>query len=295
MRANRVSKSSTLDVQCYARGMVGKNKRRPPFSGPSLTPHQIVAYNFRRAREEEGWTQSQTSAQLEPYLGYTLNQAGVSAIEKTFDSERRRNIDVAELVAFSRCFRRPLGWFFIPPPGMGSAKIDTPQSGAIDMHDRLPAAHLATLAVGTPRGWDAFLDRITEMLDTDGDEAWRAMLDAFDGVKTDRWETQINLRRRAAQQATLVRFAGHEDDVITSMAALLVELVKLTPLGFQKLRTTDPDEALRLLAEGDQLVRPLMKLAAERQKERNARLDGFDQLEPIDLLEALGKLEAEDP
>ena len=274
--------------------MVGKNKRRPPFSGPSLTPHQIVAYNFRRAREEEGWTQSQTSAQLEPYLGYALNQAGVSAIEKTFDSERRRNIDVAELVAFSRCFRRPLGWFFIPPAGMGSAKIDTPQSGAIDMHDRLPAAHLATLAVGTPRGWDAFLDRITEMLDTDGDEAWRAMLDAFDGVKTDRWETQINLRRRALQQATLVRFAGHEDDVITSMAALLVELVKLTPLGFQKLRTTDPDEALRVLAEGDQLVRPLMKLAAERQKERNARLDGFDQLEPIDLLEALGKLEAED-
>ena len=133
------------------------------------------------------------------------------------------------------------------------------------------------------------------MLDTDGDETWRALQDAFAGVKNDRWETQINLRRRAAQQATLVRFAGHEDDVITSMAALLVELVKLTPLGLQKLRTTDSDEALRLLAEGDQLVRPLMRAAAERQKERHARLDGFDQLEPIDLIEALGKLEAEGP
>ena len=64
-----------------------------------MTVHQVVAYNFRRAREEAGWTQSQTGEYLEPFLGARLNQAGISAIEKTFDSDRRRNIDVSELVA----------------------------------------------------------------------------------------------------------------------------------------------------------------------------------------------------
>src|SRR4051812_7193834 len=82
-----------------------KDKLLPPGANrPRLTVHQIVAYNFRRAREREGWTQVRTSDALEPYLGFKLNQAGVSAIEKTYDSDRRRNIDVAEVVAFSRCF-----------------------------------------------------------------------------------------------------------------------------------------------------------------------------------------------
>ena len=78
--------------------MVGRTKKKTT-SKPMLTVHQVVAYNFRRAREEKGWTQAQTSDALEPFLGYSLRQAGVSAIEKTFDSERRRNLDVAEVVA----------------------------------------------------------------------------------------------------------------------------------------------------------------------------------------------------
>ena len=84
---------------------------------PTLTVHQIVAYNFTRARQQAGWTQVETSERLEPFLGYRLNQAGVSAIEKTYDTERRRNIDAAEIVAFARCFNEPIGWFFLPPTG----------------------------------------------------------------------------------------------------------------------------------------------------------------------------------
>ena len=77
--------------------VVGRSKQRQA-AKPALTVHQIVAYNFRLAREEVGWTQAQTSEMLEPFLGMRLNQAGVSAIEKTFDSHRRRNIDVQEVV-----------------------------------------------------------------------------------------------------------------------------------------------------------------------------------------------------
>ena len=46
-----------------------KSKSNPK---PSLTVHQVVAYNFRRAREQMGWTQSQTSEALEPFLGYRM-------------------------------------------------------------------------------------------------------------------------------------------------------------------------------------------------------------------------------
>ena len=262
--------------------VVGRNKKRSS-AQPTLTVHQIVAYNFRRAREETGWTQAQTSDQLEPFLGYRLNQAGVSAIEKTFDSERRRNIDVSEVVAFSRCFMRPIGWFFLPPPGAGADLIEP----TTDDRHTLHAADLTTLVVGGPTGWDSFLDRITELLEQDSDEMWAAMQAAFAGIKTTTWEKQINLRRRALQQATMVRFAGPDDEVISGMAALLVELVKSTPLGMLKLRDKDPDEALELLAEGDELVQPLID------KQRNSRRaavpsqDTFADVTDIDLAEAL--------
>ena len=35
-------------------------------------------------------------------------------IEKTYDGDRPRNIDVAEIVAYARCFALPLTWFLIP-------------------------------------------------------------------------------------------------------------------------------------------------------------------------------------
>jgi hypothetical protein len=254
-----------------------------------MTVHQIVAYNFRRAREEEGWTQSQTSGYLEPFLGYRLNQAGVSAIEKTFDSERRRNIDVAEVVAFSRCFMRPIGWFFLPPPGTGGDRLEP----TTDDRYELRAADLTTLVVGGPTGWESFLARITDLLRTDPDEVWTAMQAAFAGIKQTTWEKQIDLRRRALQQETMARFIGPEDEVITGMAALLVELVKMTPLGMLKLRGTDPEEALRLLAEGDRAVQPLIDKHRRDHAAGLSRTGSFADLTDIDLLEALGRPDPE--
>ena len=148
----------------------GSQPDRPSQVRVSVTAHQVVAYNFRRARTQAGWTQAgwtqtQTSQRLEPHLGYALNQAGVSAIERTFDSDRRRNIDVAELVAFSRCFNRPLGWFFLPPPGPGTAEIDNATATGTEPDARLPAPQLAALAFGTPHGsTDAVITGLVALL-----------------------------------------------------------------------------------------------------------------------------------
>lgn len=265
--------------------MAGRSKQKNAVR-QTLTVHQIVAYNFRRAREENGWTQSQTSEQLEPHLGYRLNQAGVSAIEKTFDSERRRNIDVGEIVAFARCFRRPVGWFLLPPPSAGSHLLEP-----VDDRRHTYAADLAAVVLGSPAGWESFVGRITELLSTDRDATHDALRLAFVGDKDSSWENQINLRRRAVQQVALARYASPGDDAITSMAALLVHLVKSTPLGFAKLRDTDPEEALRLLAEGDRLVQPFIALAEQDRESGTTTGGAFGDVAPIDVAEVLGMRE----
>lgn len=269
---------------------VRKRTRIAASAPPTLTVHQIVACNFTRARQQAGWTQVETSDRLEPFLGYRLNQAGVSAIEKTFDTERRRNIDAAEIVAFARCFNRPIGWFFLPPTGHSTDLVEPVQTGDLQAFN-IPAADLTALVVGSPDGWQHFLHRLAELLDADHQPTWDALLWALQGQRDDdHFEQQINLRRRAIEEVTLARLAGPEDDVITNMARLLVQLVKLTPIGYNKLRDTDPEQALALLAEGDQLVANLTKDAERRRSAGKAgrpSKGGFDDLKPIEPAGAL--------
>jgi hypothetical protein len=268
--------------------MVGRKRTRTPEPPPaSLTAHQIVAYNFARAREAHGWTQVETSEQLAPFLGYKLNQAGVSAIEKTYDSERRRNIDVAEIVAFSRCFGFPIGWFFLPPSGHIDDLIEPVQTGELERVN-LDTAHLLALVLGTPRGWEPFVERVVELLREAPDSIAAALRLAYRGERDEHgWEKQIDLRRRALRETTLVRQAGPGEEVISKMASLLVDLVKLTPLGFELLRDSDPQEALRLLTLGDADVQNLLRMAREERLQGLKGHGGFDDLEDIDPAEVL--------
>ena len=242
--------------------MLGKlfamaRQKKPAREHPKLSVHQVVAYNFRRARESLGWTQAETSERLAPYVGLRLNQAGVSAIEKTYDSERRRNIDVAEIVAFARCFGVPLGWFFVPPPGRGADWIEPANDGE-------PRANLAASDLRDPRPrhpreggrpWPPASS--SSPAATPDDTRLARSASRSPACATTEWQgQQIDLRRQALLATTLVEYATPGEQTIKKMAELLVELVKLTPIGFDQLRATDPDEALRLLAQGDQLVQP---------------------------------------
>lgn len=78
--------------------------------------NQVVAYNFRVARELRGWTQEEAAEQLEPYLGMRLTQASISAIERAWDGDRNREFDAQEILAFALAFDLPLIWFYLPPP-----------------------------------------------------------------------------------------------------------------------------------------------------------------------------------
>jgi transcriptional regulator with XRE-family HTH domain len=103
--------------------MVGR-KKTPADKSPqlnSLSPgeadlNEVVAYNFRLARELRRWTQEEAAQALEPLLGQRLPQASISAIERAYEGERRREFDAQEVLAFALAFNLPLVWFFLPPP-----------------------------------------------------------------------------------------------------------------------------------------------------------------------------------
>src|SRR6516225_11661853 len=103
--------------------MVGRRRTPPDTKPPDLVRrpgqadlNEIVAYNFRAARELRGWTQEETARALEGLLGQRLPQASISAIERAYEGERHREFDAHEILAFALAFDLPLVWFFLPPP-----------------------------------------------------------------------------------------------------------------------------------------------------------------------------------
>lgn len=101
----------------YGGAMRKASKSTKPPEDTGTDVNEIVAYNFRAARELRGWTQEETALRLEGLLGQRLPQASISAIERAYEGDRRREFDAHELVAFALAFELPLVWFFLPPPG----------------------------------------------------------------------------------------------------------------------------------------------------------------------------------
>lgn len=115
---------NAYDVEMVGRRRTSTDTRRtdakPPDSArrPGQADlNEVVAYNFRAARELRGWTQEETAQALEGLLGQRLPQASISAIERAYEGDRRREFDAHEILAFALAFDLPLVWFFLPPPG----------------------------------------------------------------------------------------------------------------------------------------------------------------------------------
>ncbi len=98
-----------------------------------LDANQVVAYNFRAARELRGWTQDHVAHLLAQYLGQQLPKASISAIERSMEGDRRREFDAQELVAFALTFDLPIVWFFLPPPGAEDYRLHGTHRSALDL------------------------------------------------------------------------------------------------------------------------------------------------------------------
>ena len=81
-----------------------------------LTPNQVVAYNLAQARMWKNWTQAEAAEQLERFLGARWSKATFSSAERSVDGQRVRQFTADDIVAFSRGFGLPVGFFFLPPP-----------------------------------------------------------------------------------------------------------------------------------------------------------------------------------
>ena len=79
--------------------------------------NEVVAYNFKAARELRGLTQEETAQLLERSLGQRLPQASISAIERLTKGTGAAKSTPMSFLAFALAFDLPLVWFFLPPPG----------------------------------------------------------------------------------------------------------------------------------------------------------------------------------
>lgn len=96
----------------------------------TMTPNQVVAHNVARARALRGWTQAEAGEHLAKYLGAKLSEASFSALERSANSVNRIKVFSAdELLALSRGFDLPIGYFLTPPPPDSDAAVHTPDAG----------------------------------------------------------------------------------------------------------------------------------------------------------------------
>lgn len=135
--------------------MSGVPRRQRP-AHPAWTPNQIVAHNLAKARLLRGWTQDQAAEACAPYLGTRLSPASWSALERSVDGGRIREITADELVAFARAFDLPIGFFLTPPSVWDNHVVATPDTGP----DGLEPVELFDVVIGTEENlaaWKQYL------------------------------------------------------------------------------------------------------------------------------------------
>src|SRR5438067_1548647 len=95
----------------------------------TMTVNQIVAHNVAQARSLRAWTQEEAAKALAPYLGARLSVASFSALERSATSINRIKVFSAdELLALSRAFDVPIGYFFTPLPPAADAGLYAPDA-----------------------------------------------------------------------------------------------------------------------------------------------------------------------
>ena len=121
----------------------------------AFTPNQVVAQRIAFARQLRGWTQEEAADRLEPFLGARWSGATFSIVERSVDGKRIRQFTADELVALSRAFDVPIGWWFTPSWGDDTALVVTP-----DAPDGLPSQLMVDVVMGDVDGFEAWANEL---------------------------------------------------------------------------------------------------------------------------------------
>jgi transcriptional regulator with XRE-family HTH domain len=192
--------------------------------------NEIVAYNFRRARELRGLTQDEAADRLAPFLGTRLRQAAISGIEGAYGGAKRREFDAQELLAFACGFDLPIIWFFIPPP-----EDHRNLAGTVER-----VSELYLLAMGRNDQLEDLRDRFAELGHVEPDESDR-VLERVYGSPTDRTLADYPTRRKELLLAMLDAHADRLDRAAEEMGTFFDHLRQVGIRGYVAEKANDRD------------------------------------------------------
>ena len=192
--------------------------------------NEVVAYNFKRARDLYGWTQDEVAERLAPFLGVRLPQASISGIERGYMG-RRREFDAQELLAFVCCFDLPIIWFFIPP---------------LDDHRRLQntsdhVQELYTLLLGREDQLDLLYDRFRELGYREPDAVDVTLERMSGGNRTDKTMADYRTRRKDLLIALLDQYSDGFDKATDELGAIVDKLRQIGLKAFVAEALNDRD------------------------------------------------------
>jgi transcriptional regulator with XRE-family HTH domain len=170
-----------------------------------ITPNQVVAFNLTVARQLRGWTQEEAAEKLEPFVGARWSKATFSSAERSIDGRRIRQFTADEIVAFSRCFGVPIGFFFMPPrPSESEAPV---RFATADNDDYgLSLAELLDAIFGTPGEREVMSARLNDYL---GEISMQDLTEAQNRLT---WQAEDALNAVVMKQ--LGRFDDWEDSLV---------------------------------------------------------------------------------
>jgi transcriptional regulator with XRE-family HTH domain len=210
------------------RARQAKKETLKPTDSSGLDVNAVVSYNVKAIRERRGMTQQQVADRLAMLTGHQLPQASISAMERGFDGERRRRFDAHELYLLSHVFDVPITYFFIPPPGTGTAELaDT----------RRPVSELYRSLLGTDDQLDAVDARLAE-IKVDNPEAADQVLAAIFGPDhaARNWHEHFRTWRKKRLREIEVEYGDRLDEVAEFLGEFANRIKVLGPSGY--LRST---------------------------------------------------------
>lgn len=209
-----------------------------PRSRPDTAPpppddvdlNQVVAYNVRSARELRGWTQDELADRLEPYLGQRLTQASVSAIERAWDGDRRREFDAHELLTFAMVFDLPIIWFLLPPAGDHRLMRNTTR----------PIDELYAFLLGRPEQLEPVYERLREIGISDPTTS-DDTVEKLTGIPSNAKQWSYRERRKELLLALLDEHKDRFDTAVDELGRVVDHLRQVGLRGFLAEKTFDDD------------------------------------------------------
>ncbi|HVW32190.1 MAG TPA: helix-turn-helix transcriptional regulator [Acidimicrobiia bacterium] len=203
---------------------------RPIDPRPQVDLNQVVAYNVRAARELRGWTQEEFAERLEYHLGTRLTQASISAIERAWDGDRRREFDAHELLIFAMVFDLPMLWFLLPPKGDHRLMRGTTRQ--VD--------ELLIWLLGRPEKLEPLYERLRELGMHDPTEA-QLIVEKLTGQPAESRAWSYKERRKEMLLALLDNHADEFDTAVEELGKWVDHLRQAGIRGFIAEHTWDDD------------------------------------------------------